>query len=485
VLLYETARGSRWVSACSAEAKSLRIAPGMPLAEATAMAGSKELAIKAHDRAADRQSLEQLAFWCGRFSPLVGIEDSQASESLLLDITGIGHLFGGERSLMISVHRDLVRRGLDARLSVADTLGAAWAVARFDAGAAGFRLVPSGETFAALRGLPVEALRLSGETLDLLHQLGIHYLGQLEPLPRCDLTARFGPELIKRLDQATGRLPEPVPALPLPPEFEASQSLEPPSSRREIVEFMLEQLVERLTDKLACGGRGALRMECRLDCGRGGKVDLEVGLFRPTASTRHLLGLMRMKLERAKLCAPVESIRVWASVTDLLERRQQEFFPEPLGRENPRQLAALVDRLSSRLGAAGVLRPHLQSDAQPEWAYRYEPLIEHARNRRTRRVRPQREERLDLPPRPLRLYRRPVPLPAMSVQPDGPPVRFRYQAREHRIATATGPERIETGWWRGRTVRRDYYRVETASGHRYWLFRNLPDGQWFLHGAFE
>ncbi len=91
----------------------------------------------------------------------------------------------------------------------------------------------------------------------------------------------------------------------------------------------------------------------------------------------------------------------------------------------------------------------------------------------------------DSPPRPLRLFREPVPVAVISVVPDGPPVRLVFRGREHRIARHWGPERIETGWWRGAMIGRDYYRVETASGQRWWLFRRLDDGRWFLQGAFE
>jgi protein ImuB len=82
------------------------------------------------------------------------------------------------------------------------------------------------------------------------------------------------------------------------------------------------------------------------------------------------------------------------------------------------------------------------------------------------------------------LRARPLRLPVMSIAPEGPPVRFRLAGRDHRIARVWGPERIETGWWRGRCVRRDYYQVETGGGERFWLFRELGSGAWFLHGDF-
>jgi protein ImuB len=240
-------------------------------------------------------------------------------------------------------------------------------------------------------------------------------------------------------------------------------------------------------------GRGATCLECRLHCPPAGNVDLSVGLYRATASARHLLDLVRMRLERASLPAPVAALSVCAAETAALEYRQQELFCDGPPRERPRQLAALIDRLSSRLGRRAVLRTVLLAEAQPELAYRYEPLVEGEGSRRVRRRTSRRGGMQELtlsqghaaPARPLRLFPRPVFLAAISVTPDGPPFHFRWRGREHRVAQSRGPERIETGWWRGRAIGRDYYRVQTAAGDCLWLFRRLRDGQWFLHGAFE
>ena len=470
-------------------------------------------------------------------------------------------------------------------------------------------MIPPNETSAALRPLPVEALRLPEHVVELLHQLGIYRTGQLESLPRADLTSRFGPQLLERWDQATGRLAEPIRAHPLPLEFRAEWSLEHPTTRRETIEFVLEQLLGRLSRMLIRSGRGAVRLECRLDCesapgvellggcpnSRAAKrglslsensksfldgslgcppaqgVDLSVGLFQPNATPRHLFELVRMQLERVRLPAPVSAVRVEAAATAPFERQEEALFAGGWCGRRPRQLAGLIDRLTSRLGRRAVLRPRLASDAQPELAYRYDPLVEGSpsgnarcgplclggRGRRARgtgvspvrarsrkgpaarsgtgktpaaprrdgwlgsseaspqdgslasseadgwlgstgtdakrwsaspqqsRHSPRRAWEAELPPRPLRLLARPVPLVAVSIMPEGPPLQFRWQGREHRVVHTWGPERIETGWWRGRRIRRDYYRVETTTGRRYWLFRSLDDGRWFLHGMFE
>ncbi|HEY2759752.1 MAG TPA: hypothetical protein VGI75_03395, partial [Pirellulales bacterium] len=156
---------------------------------------------------------------------------------------------------------------------------------------------------------------------------------------------------------------------------------------------------------------------------------------------------------------------------------QQELF-EPSRRENRRQVSLLVDGLSNRLGRETVARAVPQAEAQPELAFRYEPLAGVA----PRKTKPQRWKHL---PRPLQLEKEPLPLQVMSVVPDGPPMQFHLRGELHRVAYAWGPERIQTGWWRGRYVQRDYFRVETSNGRRFWLFRRLSDGKWFLHGSFD
>ena len=262
----------------------------------------------------DREAWDRLAEWCGQFSPVVGLEDSPAPECLLLDITGLEPLFGSETTLAQKVARGLADRGLAVRAAVADTVGTAWAVAHYGSGqraSGGTRqnrkrpspppsplplfpsspplpfsqfphllIVPPGAAAHALRPLPIEALRLPAETLDLLHQLGVYRIAQLETLPRAELGCRFGPGLVDRWDQALGRLAEPIPAHPPAPELEAQCALEHPTAQQEAIERILEGLIGRLAERLARGGRGVVQLRCRLECQSAGWRELSVGLFR-------------------------------------------------------------------------------------------------------------------------------------------------------------------------------------------------------------
>jgi protein ImuB len=298
--------------------------------------------------------------------------------------------------------------------------------------------------------------------------------------------------LLVRWDQATGLLPETIPVHLPPPRFVAEWSPEYPTVRRETIEAAIERLAGQIAAMLAGEGQGAMRLECRLACLSGDPLQVSLGLFQPTACAKHLFQLLEVQFERVRLAAPVHAIHLAATATAPLERRQQELFPQAESRHHPRHLAGLIDRLSNRLGRHAVLRARLAAESQPELAYQYRPLVDGSRRRVLRG-----KVADNLPPRPMRLLAKPVPLSGncklrienckLQIERAVPrmPTALQVSGQTHEIARACGPERIETGWWRGRAVGRDYYRVETTTGRRFWIFRDLKDGRWFLHGMFE
>jgi len=206
----------------------------------------------------------------------------------------------------------------------------------------------------------------------------------------------------------------------------------------------------------------------------------EVRFFRPSAEARHWIELVMLRLERARLAAPVARVVVAATSIGKLELRQQELFaPSEPAAEAKRELATLVNRLVGRLGHRQVVRAALAPDPLPEHSFRTTPVVSEGRS--SKRAAP-------IPWRPLE---RPLELlPAarhtlqVTVDEAGAPRAFHWRGEEYRIAESQGPERIESGWWRGTQRRRDYYRVETDRGHRAWLYRRRNDGRWFLHGWF-
>ncbi len=546
VLYAAGGRGKTVVAACCPAAARLGVAAGMPLAEARAVlvqsvergahsandgmlrappSALRPPHFEPHDSRADRAALRKLALWCQRrFSPLVALEDAAQPDSLFLDITGCGALFGGEEALAANVVAALRRHGLAARAAVADTPAAAWAVAHYavERGARSaermarsalgtprstFIILPN-EQAEALRSLPIEALRLPAEALPLLHALDIRRIGQLMSLPRADLPARFGPDVVRRLDQALGHVAEVlIPERGEEP-AEASWLFEPPTADRRALETVLAQLLEQVLGRLRPRQLGVQRLLCSLWTTANEPVHFVVGLLGASVSAGYLLELVRLHFERVRVPAEVTAMAVRAAVTVPLEFQQGQIYAPDAAEERWRQFPALIERLSSRLGEQSVLRPRLWPDAQPEFACRYEPWLcwrarAQSAERRARSAErgarsakqknwpilcaPRSALRASLSNvllRPPCLKARPVAIPVLSIVPGGPPLRFEWQGRGHVVAHYWGPERIETGWWRGRDVRRDYYLVEAADGERFWLFRALVSGTWFLHGTF-
>jgi protein ImuB len=528
----------------------------MPLAEATAIAPAAHFEL--HDPAADEAALGELAGLCEQFSPLVGI---QQPDTLCLDVTGLGPLFGGEESLAGQVTRAFHQWGFLVQVALADTLGAAWAAAHFgnrspsltlrvgvtkmrhatltrsvsEGGGRRPIVVPPGQTVEALADLPVAALRLQSE-VEILAELGIHWIGQLLRLPREALASRFDPQLLLRLDQATGAVSEIIVPHRPPPDITAETDLEYPIEDRHAVDIILGQLMERVSRVLAERQQGVIQLECRLEHEAGEATRVVVGLFRASAHAKHLLELTQMQLDRIALAAlkkgtgterqrkeqgatgsslgasplfqrSIRAVKLSVLTSAPLQAWQPELF-EPSHREGRRQVAQLVDRLSNRLGREAVVRAVPRHEAQPEFAFRYEPLAgvlpgKSAASEGVRRLFRRKpsiaisaaagrkmsqtsagERSWKFLPRPLRLENEPIPLDVLSVVPEGPPIQFHLHGC-HRVAQVWGPERIQTGWWRGRYVERDYYRIETATGIRFWLFRRLSDAKWFLHGVFD
>jgi protein ImuB len=162
--------------------------------------------------------------------------------------------------------------------------------------------------------------------------------------------------------------------------------------------------------------------------------------------------------------------------------RQGDLFGGRVGPHASEDVTGLIERLTSRLGSTAVLRPRLVADAQPELAFGYDPWL--AGDSARDAAGPGHPSCIPLLTRPTCLMAIPESVQVMSATSDGPPAWLNWADREYAVERAWGPERVETGWWRGADVRRDYYAVETTDGERYWLFHDLAGGQWFVHGVY-
>ncbi len=477
-----TGRGAR-VIACSAAARAAGLRVGMPLAEATAVvkrftSTSRRLHLQRHDPQQDRVSLENLAEWCEQFSPCVGIEEGEQPESLLLDITGTATLFGDEASLVSQAQTQFQQRGWTVRLAVADTIGAAWGAAHFTPGSAVAVIIPPHD-LTRLEKLSVEALRLPPAAIEVLQRLGITQLAQLLRLPTDSLPSRLGEELVLRLQQLTGQRAELItPHHPRPP-LRVEWDFPYPTAHRASVEQAVSQSLDKLTTQLQQRGWGALQIECRLLCEEQRFAQIDLRLFAPTTDAQRLRELFRLQLDHQVLPGAVRGLTLQVLRHAPLERHQQDLFAGSTVR-HAEHFAGLVNRLSSRLGSERIVRLQLVADAQPEYAYRKCSLTGDEN-------RPPSATEQDLPrplQRPLRMFHPPRPIEVTRTAPAGPPATLQLDGRTERVSHAWGPEEIVTGWWRGRSVRRDYYRIEVESHGRYWIFCRLQDEHWFLHGEF-
>jgi protein ImuB len=485
-LVLAARQGSRrLISAVSAEAASLGIFAGMAVSQAQAMVPSLQdggLQIGEADPEGDAAGLKRLASWCLRLSPLAA---PCAPDGIWIDITGCAHLHGGEAELLAKLTRRLAEAGIAARAAVADTPGAAHAVARY--AATPLTVVPVAGHAAILAGLPVAALRLDAETAEALGRLGFDSIGQLMDTPRAPLTRRFGTTALRLLDQAMGRVPEPIEPI-LPPDLcRVRQSFPEPVSTADDLRRITIMLAEQLCEKLRRRDQGASRLDlvfARVD----GTVALaRIGTAAPTRDAAHLARLLLAQIENIDPGYGVETAMLAAPLVQRLGARQTL---SALTAPPETDLSGLVDMLCTRLGENRVFRTQPVESDIPERSVRHVAAggIVRAGDVERHKTWP---EHL---PRPPRLLHPPRPIEAVALLPDQPPVRFTWRRVAHRVRRADGPERVFGEWWRSDDeigAVRDYFQVEDEAGQRFWIFRE-GDGQdpdtgnldWYLHGFF-
>jgi protein ImuB len=463
----------------------------MPLAEAETLMDCnlaprkakttvREPHFQAFDPAADLDRLRQLAIDCECFTPLFGIEDAEFPESLLLDVTGCLHLFGGDQDLASRLSETFRAREFLPRVAIATTIGAAWAAAHFLAKQKSPAVVSSSQLPAVLPPLPLAALRLTVNILSVLQELGLRTISQIQVLPRASIPSRFGPLLLKRLDQAFGDEPEFFVAEKPREPFAVHWEGEFPIKSREVLHAVSQELLEDLLSRLTKRREGLRQLRCVLrDCRRR-SYEFHVGFTVPTDHARHTFEMLCLKWERAYLPYEMDSIHLEAVVTGSLQTAQRDLFGHEPGTDKDREVVTLLDRLSNRLGSRTVLRGRLLPEAQPEVAVAYEPCTD-----------PEMRTSIDpeclktkLSQRPTSLFTQPESIEALAIAPDGLPQSFRWNHQEHHVVRSW-QERIETGWWRVVSANRDYFRIEVHTGHHFWIFRRLDQQDWFIHGTFD
>jgi len=465
----------RVIAAVDAIAAQNGLYPGMPVAQGQALV--PELTVTEARPEDDTAALQRLAGWCLRYAPLTA---AAAPDGVWIDVTGSAHLQGGETRLARDLVSRLLAQGFAARVAVADTPGAAHAVARF--GTSEVTIVPPGGQETALARVPLAALRLPEDTLDGLRLMGIKQIGALAALPRAPLVRRFGALVTTRLDQAFGRAPETIEP-EFPPELiQARRTFVEPLLTAEAFAIVIDRLTSVVCSDMERSGSGARRLDLVFERVDGTTQAIRIGTARASRDARHLARLLRERLERIDPGLGVEAMRLVVPRTDPLVPVQAAARLTATDTEEP-DIAPLIDRLSNRLGPGRV--------------YRVAPVDSDVPERSVCQVQAQDKVGgvwpVDLP-RPVRLLDPPQPVEAMALLPDHPPMAFTWRRVRHRVRRADGPERIAGEWWKRngetRSVR-DYFRVEDEEGHRYWLFRRgdgengiSGDMRWFLHGFF-
>ena len=428
------------------------------------------------DPAGEQALVERLARWAGRWSPLVEVDGENA---LRLDVTGVAHLFGGERKLVADVQTRFALAGLTTRVAMAPTAAAAWALAHYGSAAA---VICGKDTAAKLADLPVAALRLPPEATRTLERLGLKTVGTLAGIERRSLARRFreADNPVDALDRALGRKPEPLTAIPTHRPPRALLKLEEPATHPEAAAQALERLIPDLVQQLQRRHLGARRLTLtgfRVD---GSTAVASVATSIPSREQKHLHRLIGDKVSALDPGFGFDAFVLEASWAEDLSAAQDSLVEEP---SSEREVARLIDRLSVKLGSDKVRRPQPYESHLPERASGWRPALE-----KTDAVRA-----APAAARPQRMLDRPEAIAVVYATPEGVPRRFVWRRAVHDIARVEGPERIAPEWWRERSTARlrDYYRVEDQAGRRYWIYREglIGDGrgglpEWYIHGLF-
>lgn len=492
------------ITAVNPAAAASGLAVGETLADARARIGA--LQVRLAEPAADAKALTRLTLWAMRYTPSVALfKEESGCDGFFLDVTGATHLMGGEKNLLADLARRLRAFGLPARLGVAETPGTAWAVSH--SARTSPTIVPAGSEAEALAPLPVEGLRLAPEEATALRRLGFKRIGDLFHRPRAPFAARFEKALLKRLDQALARAPEPLALLTPPPLYRKTRSLLEPITTEDAIVAVATRLMQDLAPQLEADGVGARRLRLMLFRVDGIAHGLDVGCTLPTQNPGDVTRLIRLKLQHLARFLEAgfgfETLSLAVTVAEKMNPRQEALAATSGDAERTRRCTILLDALRQRLGAESVR--HIVPVAS-HWPERSEKPTD----QRSEKPTDQRSEVLNrapiatrdgdaawpsakhVRPRPPLMLPRAEPAEVIALMPDGPPLRLRWRGKLHSVAHAEGPERVAAEWWRTTkdAPTRDYYLVEDRAGHRLWLYREGIPGRetasarWFVHGLF-
>ena len=455
-------RNARRLVCVDANAARLGLSAGLTLADARAR--HPALVVCEADPAGEAKLLERLADACARYTPLVALD---RADGLMLDVSGVAHLFGGEAGLLAEIEARFERQGFGLALGLADTPRAAWALARYS----NRRIAPAGlagKAFVKLfHEMPVAALGLEEADAADMARAGLRRIGDLAMRPRAPIAARFGAEVLAKLDALNGLERDAISPRFAAPDFCAERRFASPIAHVDAVMATLARLADDLVVLLERRAKGARQVELLLYRVDGDVRRIRVGAGRPLNEARAIARLFVERLaggaeDEIDAGFGVDLMRLSCLVAEPLEPSQRE-WERAFEAERAAKLADLLDRLSARLGPSRVTRQTLVDAHIPEQAVAAAPAV-----RGEMRARGEGLGlclRAEAPSRPLRLFERPEPIEALAEVPDGPPLRFRWRRVLHEVAAIEGPERIAAPWWRRLDApTRDYFRAEDVVG---------------------
>jgi len=415
--------------------------------------------------------LRRLGLWCIRYTPVVSVD---LPNGLILDISGCTHLWDGEKSYLKELVLKLRDMGYNARAAIADTIGTAWAIARYGKISP---IVASSKQAEAIMYLPPAALRLEPGILDRLHKLGFRNIKSFITMPRSVLRRRFGEGLLKRLAQALGTADEHIVSIVPPVPYAARLPCLEPVTTDKAIEIAIEKLLEALCTRLQSESKG-IRIAV-LKCFRvdGKMVQAAISTTKGSHSVSHLYKLFGLQISKIEPALGIELFVLEALKVENMDPLQEKLWAGNPGLQDM-ALAELLDRIAGKIGPDRIKRYLPAEHYWPERSIRPAVSLKDV---------PQTSWRADRP-RPIRLLAQPEPIEVMALVPDYPPKMFIHRGKRHVVDKADGPERIEREWWLDQGEHRDYYAVEDEEGQRYWLFRSGHydggDGGWYLHGYF-
>lgn len=459
-------KGSEQLSCVNHAAQQEGLRAGMGLADARAMC--PDLLTAPADVQADGRFLRMLARWAGRYCPWVGLE---GADGLVLDISGSAHLMGGEEALMADMRARLMRAGFSVRLGLADTRGAAWALARYDEG-----IAAEGQVRARLWPLPVAALRLETDVVEGLARLGVRKIADLAALPRATVGRRFGQGPLVRLDQVLGVQSEAITPVAVRERPVAQLTLAEPIGRTEDVMEGVRHLLGQLCPQLAETGQGARTLCLTLRRVDQQDASVELRLARPMRSPEDMAPLFARGVDEVDAGFGIDQMRIEATVLEALPPEQVSASGAPAAQDREGALADLMTRLGGRMGLESIHRWLPAESHIPERSFSVAAAAWSA---------PARDWPVPVRPRPVLVF---PPEPVSAGRGRNVPRRFRWRRMDMQVARTEGPERIAPEWWLDdplwRSGLRDYWRVETTGGRRLWMFHTPQDPAWHVQGEF-